>query len=144
MTARRGNVPPKRNKIPGAFVAVTFEMMNSAAYRKICGSALKALLLCLRKVKTYDDIDRYSQYFTLTHPEAQKQGLWPSAFNRGIKQLVEVGFIDIVSRGGMRCEGKACSYYRLSKRWKKYGTPEFQERRYRGYAEDVHGVGVKG
>lgn len=127
------------NRIQGGFVAITFEMINSQAYRKLHVSALKALILCIRKVKTYNPYDRYKFQFSLTYPEAKKQGLWASAFNRGMKQLQEVGFIDVIMRGGMRFQGKACSLYCLSRRWKEYGTPNFKHQ-HNGYCKAVHGT----
>lgn len=128
----------KQNRIQGGFVAITYEMINSKAYRELNGAALKALIICMRKVKTYDLYDRYKFQFSLTYPEAKKQGLWHSAFNRGMKQLQKVGFIDVVMRGGMRFQGKACSLYRLSRRWKEYKTPNFKQQ-HNGYCEMVHG-----
>lgn len=133
------NKRQKRNKIQGGFVAITYEMINSEAYRELTCSALKAFVLCLRKVKTHDPSDRFKYSFSLTYPEAKKQGLWHSAFNRGMRQLQQLGFIVCVMRGGMRFQGKACSLYRLSRRWEDYGTPDFKEH-HEGYCEAVHGT----
>jgi hypothetical protein len=125
------------NKIHGGFVPITYEMINSTSFKELSGSALKALILCMRKVKTNHHIDRFKFHFSLTYPEAKKQGLCHTSFCRGMKLLGKVGFIDVVIRGGMRCLGKKCSYYRLSQRWKKYGTPEFQEK-WDGYCAEIH------
>ncbi len=124
--------------IDGGFIVVTFEMMNSNAYKKLTGSALKVFHLCQRKVKERRRVERFKVIFSLTYTEAKKEGLWHSAFNRGMNQLQEVGFIDCIEKGGMRFQGKACSYYRLSKRWKDYGTPNFKEQ-HSGYCEAVNG-----
>lgn len=118
-------------------MAVTYEMLESKAYRKLSGSALKALLLCLRKVKTYDPIDRFKFHFSLTYPEAKKLGFCNASFFRGMKLLRKLGFIDFIQPGGLRFEHKASSLYRLSQRWKKYGTPGFQEVR-DGYYEGIN------
>jgi hypothetical protein len=126
----------QKNRIVGGFVPVTYEMIESEAYKKLTGAALKALLLCMRKVKTHEN--RYSIEFFLTYPEARKQGLWDSAFARGMKQLQEVGFIECVMKGGMRLDRNACSIYRLSLRWKNFRTPEFVER-HAGHCEAIHG-----
>ena len=128
----------KQNKIPGSFVAITYEMIESKAFKELNSSSLKSLILCMRKVKTYDPIDRFKLQFSLTYPEANKQGLWDSAFSRGIKQLQQLGFIDCVMKGGMRFQGKANSLYRLSQRWKRSGMPDFQKQ-HEGYCETVHG-----
>jgi hypothetical protein len=126
----------------GGFVAVTYEMINSKAYKELSGSALRALILCLRKVKTYHPIDRFNSHFEFTYPEARKQGLGDASFFRGLTQLQKVGFIDCVMRGGARWEGKGRSQYRLSKRWKQYGTPDFKEL-HKGYCVSVNGNGDK-
>lgn len=127
-----------RNKIPDHFVALTYELLDSKAFKELNGAALKALILFLKKVHTYNPIDRYQSQFTFTYPEAAKRGLAHSSFSRALKELIEIGFIECVSRGGMRFEGNSCSQYRLSKRWEKYGTPEF-EKRWPGHSERVHG-----
>jgi hypothetical protein len=128
-----------KNRIVGGFVPITYEMISSSAFKELMGSALKALILCMRKVKTHHPIDRFSYQFELTYPEAKKQGICHTSFCRGMKQLQQVGFIDCVVRGGMRFQGKSSSLYRLSQRWKKYGTPEFQET-WHGYCEEIHGA----
>ena len=125
------------NKISEPFVVITYGMINSKAYKELSGSALKALILCMRKVKTHHPLDRFNFQFALTYPEAKKQGLCHTSFCRGMKQLGKVGFIDFVVRGGMRYMGKKSSSYRLSQRWKKFATPEFQEK-WDGYCADIH------
>lgn len=133
--ARRGK---SRNRIQGGFVAITYEMIDSRAFKELNVSALKALILCMRKVKTHDPVDRFTLQFSLTYTEAQKQGLCHSSFCRGMKELQQLGFIDCITRGGMRFQGKNRSYYRLSKRWKGYGTPNF-DTQWKGYCVGVHG-----
>jgi len=132
---RRGKI---RNRIVGGFVALPIEMMDSPAYHKLKGAAVKVLLLLMRKVKTHNPAERYDYQFPFTFPEAKRKGIPHSTFNRALTQLIELGFIDVVSIGGMRYEGKSFSYYKLSKRWKDYGTPVF-EQRWRGHCESVHG-----
>lgn len=127
-----------RNRIQGGFVPLTYEMIDSKAFQKLTGSAKMSLFLCMRKVKTNHHIDRFTFQFSLTYPEAKKHGLWDSAFNRGMKQLQKLGFIECTFKGGMRFQGNACSLYRLSQRWKQYGTTDFQTR-HDGYCEAVHG-----
>lgn len=122
----------------GGFVPITYEMINSRAYKELSGSSLRTLILCLRKVKTHDKVDRFKYHFAFTYPEAKKEGLGDASFCRGLQQLQRVGFIDCVIRGGLRCDGKACSQYKLSQRWKKYGTPDFKEL-HAGYCMSVHG-----
>ena len=137
--ARRNN--ESLNKIKGGFVAVTFEMINSKAFKELTGSALKSLILCMRKVKTHNPIDRFQFQFSLTYPEAKKQGIAHSSFSRGMKLLQGLGFVDCVMRGGMRFDGNLPSRYRLSQRWKNYATTNFKAH-WDGYSDAIHGEKV--
>jgi hypothetical protein len=136
---RRGNRKEKSwlNDSKG-FIAITFDMMDSKAFRKLTESGLKALIFCMRKVKIKNPIDRFKYQFLFTYPEANKQGICDASFCRGIKQLQGLGFIDIVIKGGRRGESKFCTHYRLSQRWKKYNTPEFKNH-WEGHCVDIHG-----
>lgn len=120
------------------FIAITYEMMDSKAFRELTESGIKALILFMRKVKIRNPIDRFKFQFPFTYPEAKKQGICDASFCRGIKQLQRLGFLDIVIKGGKRGESKDCTYYRLSQRWKKYGSPEFKNY-WEGHCVGVHG-----
>lgn len=124
--------------IEGGFVAITFEMMNHKAYKELTGSAIKALILCMRKVKEMHRTERFKVIFSLTYPEARKQGLCNVTFWRSMKSLQRVGFIDCIMKGGLRCDRKTPSAYRLSLRWKKYGTPDFEDI-HPGHCEEING-----
>lgn len=124
--------------IKGGFVATTFEMMDSRAYKKLTGFAIKALNLCMRKVKEMHCVERFLVIFSLTYPEARKQGFCDVTFWRAMKQLQRVGFIDCVMKGGLRCDRKTPSRYRLSQRWKVYDTPEFKDL-HPGHCEEING-----
>jgi hypothetical protein len=113
-------------------------MMDSAAFKELTESGLKILILFMRKVKIKNPIDRFKFQFAFTYPEAKKLGICDTSFCRGIKQLQRVGFLDVVIKGGRRGESKYCTYYRLSQRWKKYGTPEFKNH-WEGHCVGVHG-----
>ena len=119
------------------FVAITYEMMDSKAHRELTESGLKTLILCMRKVKIRNPLDRFKFQFPFTYPEAKKQGIGDASFCRDIKQLQRLGFLDIVVKGGKRGESKCCTYYRLSQRWKKYGTSEFKNH-WEGHCVGVH------
>ena len=71
--------------IDGGFVAITYEIMNSKAFKSLNGSALKTLVLCMRKVKVNNPIDRFKYHFEFTYPEARKQGLVGISFCRGFR-----------------------------------------------------------
>jgi hypothetical protein len=124
--------------IKGGFVAITFEMINSKAYKELRGSAIKALILCMKKVKEMHCTERFKTNFSLTYPEARKQGFCDATFWRAMRLLQHVGFIDCVMKGGLRCDRKTPSTYRLSLRWKVYGTPEFKCLP-PGHCEDING-----
>ncbi len=128
----------EKYSINDQFVALTFKMIESDAYKRLTEAGLKTLVLFLKKVRTYHPVERYEYQFPFTFPEAKKNGISNSSFDRALTQLVELGFIDCTVKGGIRSDGKSYSYYRLSKRWKDYGTPSFQKR-WRGYCEAVHG-----
>lgn len=125
--------------ITGGFVPITLEMINSQAYKELNGSALKALILCMRKVKEMNRTERFKVIFSLTYPEARKQGFCDATFWRSMKDLQRVGFIDCVMKGGLRCDRKTQSAYRLSLRWKSFGTPNFKSMQ-SGHCEAINGT----
>lgn len=111
--------------ISGCFVVITNEMIASRAYRKLTGTAIKVFILCMRKVKEIDRVDRFKAIFALTYAEAKKEGIAAASFWRAMAQLQEVGFIVCYMKGGLRCDKKTPTTYRLSLRWKQFGTPAF-------------------
>jgi hypothetical protein len=124
--------------IEGGFIAITYQMMDSKAFRAMNVSALKAFIFCMRKVKVHDPVDRFKYHFSLTYPEAKKHGLTDSTFFRGMKQLQDLGFIVCVMKGGLDSGIKKPTLYRLSQKWKDYGTPNFKKL-HDGYSEVIHG-----
>ena len=64
--------------------------------------------------------------FPFTYPEAKKLGFAKGTWARVLRDLVENGFIDPVSKGGLRGNGKSASQFRLSDRWKQYGQRDFE------------------
>ncbi len=62
---------------------------------------------------------------SFTYQEAGWRGMNARRFSRALKDLFRLGFIDIARHGrGVRGQ---YSKYRISERWKMYGTPEWQE-----------------
>lgn len=113
------------NKLP-PFVALTWELLNSEAYKKLPSSPSKALPYFLGKVKTgYNDPAKYLTKFTFTYTEAKRYGFASTTYYRLISNLMCFGFIDPVSKGGLRGDGYSSSCFRLSKRWMGYGTKNF-------------------
>ena len=116
-----------RNKLP-PFVPLTWEMLNSKAYIGLKYSTAKALPYFLGKVKVpYSDPQKHLIEFSFSYAEALKYRFAIGTHHRVISELMEKGFIDPVSKGGLRGGGLSSSLFRLSERWKTYGTPNFKK-----------------
>ena len=115
------------NKLP-PFVPLTWEILNSKAYMGLKYSTAKALPYFLGKVKVpYSDPQKYVIEFSFSYTEARKYRFAIGTHHRVISELMEKGFIDPVSKGGLRGGGLSSSLFRLSKRWAAYGTPNFKK-----------------
>ena len=118
------------NKLP-PFVPMTWEMLNSKAYKSLPRSAAKALPYFLGNKETgrmgHRDSRRYEAPFTFKYSEAEHLGFAKRTFQQILSDLVEFGFIDPVTKGGLRGCGFTKSKFKLSLRWKLYGTAEFVE-----------------
>jgi hypothetical protein len=120
----------KKDRLP-PFVPLPWELLNSRAYIDFPPSALKALPYFLGKIKlTWHDPARYSEIFTFSYPEGKKLGFAYGTFSQVIDNLVKHGFIILVEKGGLRGKGKGYNKFRLSNRWKDYGSEK--EPSYRG------------
>ena len=116
----------KKDKLP-PFVPLTWELLNSPAYKELSHSAAKALPFFLGKVKISPRrTDRYDQEFHFSYGEGKKLGFATATFSRVIKGLVALGFIDPVDRGGLRGDSKSYNIFKLSRRWEAHGKPEFK------------------
>jgi hypothetical protein len=114
------------NKLP-PFVPITWDVLNSRAYKELPYAAAKALPYFLGKIKiSFNDPLRFTTEFPLSYPEAKTYGFAPATFSKVIQKLVYFGFIDPVDKGGLRGCGKSYNLFRLSKRWKFYGEQEFK------------------
>lgn len=117
---KSGRLPP--------FVALTWKVLNSGAYKKLPSSAAKALPYFLGKVKSVpNDPDRYTTSFTFTYSEAKKYGFSKTTFYKILSDLVKLKFIEVVKKGGMRAYGMTSTSFKLSKGWEYFGTPLFKE-----------------
>jgi hypothetical protein len=115
----------RSNRLP-PFVPLTWELLNSKAYRDLPASAGKALPFFIGKVKTrYNDPQRYSIEFELSYTEAQRYGFAVATHHRTIRELMAKGFIDPADKGGLRGLGCSSNRFTLSSRWKDYGNPGF-------------------
>lgn len=117
----------KSNRLP-PFVALTWEMLNSKAYKVLPPSAAKVLPYFLGKPKyNYNDPQRYREEFPFSYSEAKKYGFAIATHHKSISQLVEKGFIDPVDKGGLRGLGRSYSLFTLSWRWKDYDKLGFEK-----------------
>lgn len=122
-----GKLPP--------FVALTWKMLNSSAYKKLTFSAAKALPYFLGKVKLpLSDPQRYSSPFSFSYTEAKKYGFANGTFSRVIIELMGKGFIDPQDKGGLRGDCKSLNLFTLSQRWELYGTQDFKEVKWQCFA----------
>jgi hypothetical protein len=122
----------KKNKWElGRKVILEPDLMDSDAFKKLSGAAIRVLLRFLRK-RTWASQGRNklpvwdNAGLVFTYAEAKALGICSTTrFFTILKQLVELGFLDVEHQGG--AYGKDYSRYAFSERWKKYGTPEFIE-----------------
>ena len=115
------------------------EMMESMAFRGLGAKAMWVLLRFQQKqkwgnmktagrnVRVYENTG-----LTFTYAEAAYFGLSDATFYRAIKQLVERGFLDVEHRGGTFGHGSFKDYttFKLSHRWEKWGTVNFEEKKF--------------
>lgn len=114
------------NKLP-PFVALTWEMLNSMAYKELNYASAKALPYFLGKFKGgYHDPQRYLANFSFSYAEAKTYRIASATFSKIIQELVAKGFIDPCDKGGLRSDGKSYNIFKLSERWKDYGKPDFK------------------
>lgn len=115
----------KKDRLP-PFAAVPWEILNSKAWAELTGSAGKFLPLFIGKSGFPKNV--VGTEFTFTYTEAQEKYKCARAtFGRVIVQLHAKGFIDIAGYGGLRGFCKIENRFKLSDRWRNYGTSEFKE-----------------
>jgi hypothetical protein len=108
------------------FVYMAWEILNSAAFKALTPSAGKALPFFLGKPKKpYGDRDYYEIVFTFPYGEAIRFGFARATFFKIVEELIAKGFIDSIQKGGLRGEGKSFNRFKLSERWRGYGTKFF-------------------
>lgn len=61
-----------------------------------------------------------------TYGEAEKMGIAKREFRNSIDGLIKLGFIDINKQGSGGWQRDATTYF-ISERWKRWGTPNFQQ-----------------
>lgn len=111
-------------KLP-PFIAITWNMVNSKAYKSLKHSSGKALPYFLGKGRNKTDEHRI--YFEFSYSEAKRLGFSQATFFNVISELMRMGFIDPIFKGGLRGYRKSNSKFALSDRWVNFGTPDFKE-----------------
>jgi hypothetical protein len=119
------------------------EIYNSQAYRSLSGNTLKVLMgfLMRRIIKKHsrrrNPMKKYevmnSKELVYTYDAIKYEtGISDQTVSRAIRDLVSVGFLDIVNPGGGRCG--LVTIYGLSDRYMKW-HPDLEERKKRGFVE---------
>ncbi len=112
------------------------DMFYSEAFMGLSASAIRTLLRCLQKRKFGKEKVHgkkrtvyYNDEFIFPYSEAAFLKIGTTQYWKNIITLVERGFLDVIHQGGWYQKNekeKDYSVYKLSERWKKYGTPSFQ------------------
>lgn len=116
------------------FIVIARDLITSKAWLSLGGTPQSLYLLFLTK-RVFGRAGRSKEYvctnakeLTFYYREAEKYyGITQTRFTRGIDQLVDRGFIDIVEPG--IGTARMPTKYGLSDRWRKYGTPEFESKK---------------
>ena len=108
------------------FAALPLTLLNSSAYKELHFSSAKALPYFFVKTRSWlSNPEFYQIEFPFSYREASRYGFAPATFFKTIKDLVSIGFVDPVRRGGKRGDGYSSSVFKMSRRWEKYGTCDF-------------------
>jgi hypothetical protein len=119
-----------RNKI-----LIDPDMFYSPPFNELSKSGIKTLLRCLQKRKWEGKKVRgkkqnvyTNEGFIFPYTEAAFLGIGTTQHWKNIRQLIELGFLDLVYQGGWyqkHDREKDYSVYQLAERWRKYNTPDF-------------------
>ena len=125
----------KSNRLP-PFVPLTWEMLNSRAYKDLSHAAGKSLPYFLGKVKnSFNDPQRYWTEFSFSYREASKLGFATTTHHNVISELIAKGFLEPLKKGGLKSDGKGYNLFKLSKRWELYGTTDFKETEWKTFIQ---------
>ena len=119
----------------GKKIVIEREVYESAAFRRLTGTAIRIYLAFLGKRQTKKrKHPKKGEYWVILnngeiefpYKEAEgRYGIKQAAFRENRDLLVEMGFIDIAESGAGLYKSK--TLYAISERWRKYGTPEFKQ-----------------
>jgi len=120
-----------RNKI-----MIEPDIYYSEAFISLSASAIRTLMRCLQKLRWKKEkvhgkkrVVYHNDGFIFPYCEASFLKIGTTQHWKNMRKLIEVGFLDIVHQGGWYQKyekEKDYSVYKLSDRWKKYGTQDFQ------------------
>ena len=111
---RNGKLPP--------FVAMTWKLLNSDAYKRLSFPAAKILPYFLgRPKRPLTRPEYYTIEFKFSYPEGKKLGFPKSTFAKCLSELQAAGFIRKTKNGGLRGIGKGYNWFTLSRQWEPDG-----------------------
>lgn len=116
-------------------ILIEHELFYSRAFNELSKSGIITLLRCLQK-RTWDKTKIHGKKqvvysndgFIFPYAEASFLGIKSTQHWKNIRQLIELGFLDLVYQGGWyqkHDKEKDYSVFQLSERWRKYDAPEF-------------------
>ncbi len=116
-------------------IRIEYGLLHSMAFARLTyGPAVKLLFWIFEKRKVCKTGAKrgkrkfvvVNEEFSFTYEEAKMRGLSKMQFWRGIRELGQRGFIDLVHQGsGLHGD---FSKYQISERWKRFGQPDFEHR----------------
>jgi hypothetical protein len=132
--------PRKRNQIYGQFAARPIKMLESPAYRVLSRAAHQVLARIEIEHAHHGGVE--NGHLPVTYEHFVEYGLHAKAIPPAIRELVELGFIEVTQRGcGGNAEFRRPSHYRLTYRHAKGetgdGTHEWRKIETIEQAEDV-------
>jgi len=119
---------------------MTWTLLNSKSFQALPYAAAKALPYFFGKVKMpHNNPEKYSADFHFSYPEAKGYGFPSATFAKVIKMLIAFGFIDPIEKGGLRGYRTGYNVFRLSRRWEKFGTNDFETMDWETFMPKVKG-----
>jgi hypothetical protein len=128
----------RRTKSPPGFAMIDADVLKSAAWKHLNGSAAK--LYVLLRSKTFGPLNNAIKNPLKISYEAMISGtgLTRQTIRYNLIALENLGFIDFKQHGGLKSGGLSSNEYVISQRFLKYDTPLFQkgaERKHPGYKD---------
>ena len=118
-------------------IRIEADIFYSPAFQCLSRSTMIALMRCLQKRKWEFEKIRgkkrmiyTNDEFIFPYAEAALLGIGTTQHWKNMIKLIEVGFLDLAYQGGSFQKydhEKDYSRYKLSNRWRDYGTPLFRE-----------------